>query len=666
MENLSKSAVFESSSAKKEKQKVDNKLSVHDLPENHFQYDSQLLGIDSNQPSSPVQKKAESKEEELQMKKESVPKQSKEEDEKKTQLKPGDAYPHLTASKAIQTKMPEQVQAKMEQSFGTDFSSVNIHKDSSSATQMGAQAYAQGNDVHFAPGKYNPNTQGGQELLGHELTHVVQQRQGRVSGAQNKDGANINADPSLENEADEMGRKAAKGEPAKVNGKGSGLQRKSIRFSDDAAIEDINNKKKYLNIGSSGIVVRKIQQALADAGFLTADKVTGSYDTDTKDAVISFQKSSGLTGKDVDGIVGPTTMGLLSTKFSDYAVEANLAKGAKPGNLLAGTRNVDATDKKAIADIISTEVKANPVTGKLPTFKKITVKGDYEKRVKSRVEQVLLAQYNHYGKGKAKDRKDSSKMHKWSDIEKVAVESKKETDKVFGAYKTGPALKANINIKDGWDDKEAKLSGSKKLQDASAEWRVRKIVQGDRGVRIIDQEHGAVQSRAAEKKILDGIKKQLVSKYYNELIETHKGWPGYASGGKIFLQRYKSPTVAANRDYMWQKFRTIIHEYIHTLEHADHVSYRGGMGDKKGGKTLREGVVDYFTKTVWNNANLKDLTLRKTIEGPFHDPLNPLGHPMPSMGVYAEAANAERLAGLVGFKNVCAAFFLGKTKYIGS
>ena len=221
MENLSKSAVFESSSAKKEKQRVDNKLSVHDLPENHFQYDSQLLGIDSNQPSSPVQKKAESKEEELQMKKESVPKQSKEEDEKKTQLKPGDAYPHLTASKAIQTKMPEQVQAKMEQSFGTDFSSVNIHKDSSSATQMGAQAYAQGNDVHFAPGKYNPNTQGGQELLGHELTHVVQQRQGRVSGAQNKDGANINADPSLENEADEMGRKAAKGEKTSLSSGGS-------------------------------------------------------------------------------------------------------------------------------------------------------------------------------------------------------------------------------------------------------------------------------------------------------------------------------------------------------------------------------------------------------------------------------------------------------------
>ena len=107
------------------------------------------------------------------------------------------------------TKMPENVQAKMESSLGADFSNVNIHKDSSKASDVGALAYAQGSDVHFAPGQFKPESHAGQELLGHELTHIVQQREGRVSTNIQKKGMNINNDPGLENEADQLGKKAA-------------------------------------------------------------------------------------------------------------------------------------------------------------------------------------------------------------------------------------------------------------------------------------------------------------------------------------------------------------------------------------------------------------------------------------------------------------------------
>ena len=62
----------------------------------------------------------------------------------------------------------------MEASFGTDFSSVRV-QEGSQASQLGARAYAQGTDLHFAPGQYQPNTQSGQALIGHELAHVVQQ-----------------------------------------------------------------------------------------------------------------------------------------------------------------------------------------------------------------------------------------------------------------------------------------------------------------------------------------------------------------------------------------------------------------------------------------------------------------------------------------------------------
>jgi hypothetical protein len=110
----------------------------------------------------------------------------------------------------------EPVRRTMEASFGADFSDVRVHQ-SPDAGAMGALAYAQGSDVHFAPGQYQPDSQSGQTLLGHELTHVLQQRAGRVKGAQGKGDA-INADPALEAEADQLGSRAARGERVKVPG----------------------------------------------------------------------------------------------------------------------------------------------------------------------------------------------------------------------------------------------------------------------------------------------------------------------------------------------------------------------------------------------------------------------------------------------------------------
>lgn len=113
------------------------------------------------------------------------------------------------------------VMAKMESGFGEDFSDVNIHTDSSKASDVGALAYAQGNDVHFAAGQFKPDTQKGQELIGHEMAHVVQQRKGQVKPTTEVGGMAVNDDPALENEADEMGAKVAQGKFAD-GGSGSG------------------------------------------------------------------------------------------------------------------------------------------------------------------------------------------------------------------------------------------------------------------------------------------------------------------------------------------------------------------------------------------------------------------------------------------------------------
>jgi hypothetical protein len=83
---------------------------------------------------------------------------------------------------------------------------VRVHTDSQKALRIGAQAYAEGSDVHFAPGQFRPNTAAGQQLIGHELAHVVQQQQGRVAPTTQVEGVAVNDDPGLEREADSWGQ----------------------------------------------------------------------------------------------------------------------------------------------------------------------------------------------------------------------------------------------------------------------------------------------------------------------------------------------------------------------------------------------------------------------------------------------------------------------------
>ena len=104
--------------------------------------------------------------------------------------------------------IPDGVRAKMENAFNTSFSDVKIHEGSEAAS-VGALAYTERNHIHFAPGQFKPDTLPGQALLGHELTHVVQQRQGRVQPTNQINGLPVNDDPALEKEADRRGLKAA-------------------------------------------------------------------------------------------------------------------------------------------------------------------------------------------------------------------------------------------------------------------------------------------------------------------------------------------------------------------------------------------------------------------------------------------------------------------------
>jgi hypothetical protein len=84
----------------------------------------------------------------------------------------------LHSSKGSGSPLPQNTRQQMESSFGSDFSDVRIHNDSSAeqmSKDLNAQAFTHGNDIYFNSGKYDTNSTAGKHLLAHELTHTVQQ-----------------------------------------------------------------------------------------------------------------------------------------------------------------------------------------------------------------------------------------------------------------------------------------------------------------------------------------------------------------------------------------------------------------------------------------------------------------------------------------------------------
>ncbi len=100
--------------------------------------------------------------------------------------------------------LPPAVCGFFELRLGHDFSRVRVHTDASaeeSASSLNARAYTAGQDIVFRESEYDPHSARGQQLLAHELAHVVQ-----------IDRAGIRPDPSYitpRNHASEVEARAA-------------------------------------------------------------------------------------------------------------------------------------------------------------------------------------------------------------------------------------------------------------------------------------------------------------------------------------------------------------------------------------------------------------------------------------------------------------------------
>ncbi|RCJ32418.1 hypothetical protein A6769_28220 [Nostoc punctiforme NIES-2108] len=102
--------------------------------------------------------------------------------------------------KENKTGLPDRLKMAAENYFGYSLDDVNVRYNSPKPAQLQAYAYAQGTDIYVAPGR--------ERDIGHEVGHVIQQKQGKVRPTLwLAKGVAINDDPRLEKEADAMASK---------------------------------------------------------------------------------------------------------------------------------------------------------------------------------------------------------------------------------------------------------------------------------------------------------------------------------------------------------------------------------------------------------------------------------------------------------------------------
>ncbi|MFI6985600.1 DUF4157 domain-containing protein [Embleya sp. NPDC050154] len=261
----------------------------------------------------------------------------------------GDGGSHLPAeleSRAERARpLDASVRGPMERSFGASLGDVVVHTDAdaaASADRLDAKAYAVGRHVVFGPGRYDPHSDAGRALIGHELAHVVQQRRGGVAPGP---GGVHPSGTAAEGAAHRAGARAAAGLSAPVaGGTAPGVSRapKGEEDPEVAALKAENRAADLRNLGvAEGIVLE------------------GAAIVDT---VVGFRYSvQDLEQRGVDNLA--SALGLGAEGKARLQVASDLLTG---GAVLRAVR-----DEAKAAGLV------DPVTGSPAVSSRVTAAGDW-------------------------------------------------------------------------------------------------------------------------------------------------------------------------------------------------------------------------------------------------------------------------------------------------
>ncbi|MFE6702216.1 DUF4157 domain-containing protein [Streptomyces sp. NPDC057718] len=214
--------------------------------------------------------------------------------------------------------LEDTVRTDMESRLGADFSDVRVHDDSAakaSAAEVGARAYTSGSHVVIGDGG------GDRHTLAHELTHVIQQRQGQVAGTDNGGGLKV-SDPSDRFErAAEANARRVMAAPARTD-----VQRApepSGRPAPEAVVQRVGDPQEMLQepYWRSKVIASKGSLAQAGGAKAGGSKAQGGKGPKTKGSGSKGAKGAkepaGRQLKDVLQTVGPELLAELAQRSEE-------------------------------------------------------------------------------------------------------------------------------------------------------------------------------------------------------------------------------------------------------------------------------------------------------------------------------------------------------------
>ena len=159
--------------------------------------------------------------------------------------------------------LPQAIRRRMEQSFQADFSDVRLRRSGLPANS-GIRAVTKGNQIDFARGAFEPGKTQSLELLGHELAHVLQQRQGR--GATTMPGHRFGQALNLEKEAGRAGRAAARGlKVSKILEQDCGVKPRTVLQAVGPLTDAVAAVRTHGPAPGSGMVTETLVQGIREA-----------------------------------------------------------------------------------------------------------------------------------------------------------------------------------------------------------------------------------------------------------------------------------------------------------------------------------------------------------------------------------------------------------------
>jgi peptidoglycan hydrolase-like protein with peptidoglycan-binding domain len=443
------------------------------------------------------------------------------------------------------------------------------------------------------------------------------------------------------------------------------------RNAGNAELDQIHAGTLKLKKGDRGTAVRRVQVALHDLGFEV--NIHGLFDDRMQAAVNALQIKAKLSP--INGEVDARTFDAIEDRLRSREAYANAAKETKPNHyqfdepdaqnppkgILRKTGSLSDADKAEAQRVLGPD----PAT--IGAFDQTNAK-TYETQLEKFLREDILAD--------APAAKAHNKQHDKGDvfgiphIARIGNRAKQAVDKVFGSFKIGADFIGGKNLHDKNVAEKNDIAKAAKPADErqkKALQRVEKIINTDDKIESLHRKFNVDRTRGPEKAIIEAVKARVAKDLEEELLAIMFDWSASAGRDGVRINMRKRGDDESNRLRLWEMFGTLVHEYVHTLEHSAWTAYKGRKSkmNPEAGATLREGVTELLTRTVFSVTSLADKKLKKDIEGEYYDEDADSPDDLRGGKYQTETNRAEQLAGIVGINNIYGAYFVGRTDLVG-